>query len=517
MHRTRLVDTGVALGAAVFVLAVTWPALGPSSVWIDDAWVALAAKADSPAQLGQTMITAHGFTAINALWLRLAGVHGVAVQALPLLFGMAAPGAAWIALRRWARWTTPAALLATVLVATSPLVLTFATRVKQYTLDVVLAALLSAAALALARRPEDGRGRWWLTAGGIGSIIFSAATASVAGAAVLVAFVAAAAHAAGGWRSVRWPHLRSVGGPLAVFVGVALLWAGLVLRTTIPEGMYTFWRNQFLPVDEGAGAVVDAVGTGFVDVVEAVLGLPASVALPLAALGVVTGIVRRHLALVGMVALPVAASLMLSALQRAPWGGGRTESHLVLAFALAVAALALPARGEDEATGEERPSRRRPGSVLAVVLVGAVALVAAAGLERPSYPREDLRPLLADLEDGIADDEVILVYPFARLAYALYTPSDVTFKPNPGSSVGYALDIEDPRVRLLPAWRRDVTMYPPIVADLTDGACGVWLPASHSFPDDLGAIEASLADLGYDRIRDWTAEGASLSHWRRCP
>ncbi len=519
----HLLDALVPLLLGTFVIAAAWPALAPSSVWIDDAWVALAAKASSPSQFWETTITAHGFTALLAGWLRtvgLAGLGGAAPQALPLLFGFAAPGALWLGLRRWCHWPVPPALVAAGLVATSPLVVTFSTRVKQYTLDVLLAALLTTFAIGITHH-FTARRQWQLSVGGTVSIVLSAATASVAGAAVLVAWGAAAVaaatrgdadgHAHGGTLTdVRPPHLLSTVRPVAAFGAFALAWQFLVLSHTIPEGMYTFWRAQFLPVADGPGAVATATWQGLQDVSAATIALPVGLVLALAAIGMWRN--RWACPAIGaMLVVPVLASITLALLQRAPWGGGRTDSHLVVALAVAVGAAFFGPMGEEK-SWIPRPfmfGRVAPGLVAAFVLLWAGFLV-----ERPTYPQEDLRPLLTILEDGIADDEVILVYPFARLAYALYTPAPVTFKPNEGSSVGYALDIEDDRVVLLPGWRRDPTQYAPIVADLTSGTCGVWLPASH-VSDDLDDVKAALTSAGFTQVEDsWGGNGATLSHWR---
>ncbi len=514
----RRLDLLVPVVLGVLVGWATWPALAPSSVWIDDAWVVLAAKADSPSQLLQTIITAHGFMVLLWGWLNTVGIDGLggaAPQVLPLVFGMAAPGALWLGLRRWCHWDVAPALVSAGMVATSPLVITFSSRVKQYTLDVLLAALLTTFAIGLTHHFTTRR-RWVLTAGACASIVMTAATASVAGAAVVVAWGAAATAATGDGMvtSVRWREARATSAPTAVFGAFALLWQFAVLSHTIPEGMYTFWRSQFLPVADGPGAVATATWAGLGDVAAATIALPVAVVLVLTAIGIWRN--RWACSAIGaMVVLPILASIVLSLLQRAPWGGGRTDSHLVVALAVGVGAAftgSLRSEGLWSRLTSALPSRVA-GVVPAVA--GLVLLAfAATDVERPEYPQEDLRPLLAVLEDGIADDETILVYPFARLAYAVYTPADVTFKPNEGSSVGYALDIEDDRVVLLPAWRRDPTQYAPIVADATRDTCGVWLPASH-VSSDLTDIKAALASAGFAQVGEsWGGNGATLSHWR---
>lgn len=513
-----LTELAVMLAGAAVVLWGTWHALAPGSLWIDDAWVALAAKAQGPSQLAATMITAHGFVVLLAGWMGLAGTQGLAPQFLPLVFGMLAPGLLFLGLRRAARWPMAAATLATVMVATSPLVVTFSGRVKQYTLDVVLAAALTSAALAIAAAPTRRR-LWSLTAASLGALAMSAATAGVGAAAMLVGVVALLVEEAGGAAKVRVRHLGAVLGPSLAFAGVGAAWGLGVLARTIPPGMYAFWEAEFLPVDEGVRATMSAIGNGFFGVADAMSPLAPGWLQALAAAGLLWAAWTRP-PLAVMISVPALVTLTLSALQRAPWGGGRTESQLVVAFAVAVAALVLPRpRREQDRAGIPatpvitalRRAHAGAGALLAVIVAGAVLT----HVERPTYPQQDLQPLLVQMETRIADDEVVLVYAFSRYAYGLYTPAPVTFKPNPGNSIGYAITVDDPRVRLLPSHRGNPSLYLETVAGLVNGACGVWFASSHIRDDERSIIGEAVAAAGF--ILDGTpldAPGAEVSHWR---
>jgi hypothetical protein len=64
--------------------------LGPSSLWFDDAWVALVARM-SAGQLTQVGMTSFGFQVILWIWLHLVGFSEVGAQLIPFLAGYLGP------------------------------------------------------------------------------------------------------------------------------------------------------------------------------------------------------------------------------------------------------------------------------------------------------------------------------------------------------------------------------------------------------------------------------------------
>ena len=139
---------------------------------------------------------------------------------------------------------------------------------------------------------------------------------------------------------------------------------------------------------------------------------------------------------------------------------GRTDVYLYPGLALLVA-VALdelhgsPVRG----LGGRRGGGRRPG----------------AGSRHAIYPPEDVRPLIAEIEDRARPDEVVLVYSATRWAYGLYTREPVAFQ-GPDHLPGFNLEIRSTRPRPRPA-RDEPARYGPRSSTPSPAGPVWWSPA----------------------------------------
>ena len=483
----------LAAALALVVLAGVLRAapLGASSLWLDDAWVALVSRADSLGDLRLVSLTAPGFSLVLAGWMAATGGSAAAAQLLPFLFAAVAPGALYlVAARRGAPPVVAGA--AGAFLAVAPLGIDFATRVKQYSLDALLGAALLGLGWWVAELPDERR-RWaWLTGAGVAAMVLTAGV-------VPVALGALAAGGLAAWRGGSGARrLAVVSG--AVFAGVGGAWWALVLRPAVNDALRTYWEGHYLQVDDGVATAVREVPRVLGDVLAAASPLPVWASAVLLAGGVTWLALRRRL-VAALVVVPLLVGLVLAALQLAPLGGGRTDHHLFPVVALGMA-FAL------------EPTWRRRSVALGVAAALAVALAVTVPAPRP-YPQEDLRPLVERLERELRSDDTVLVYPSAVWAYALYADLPIDVVADPGSIWRWRPEFLDPRVAVLRPHRDEPERYgPEVAAAVADAGDTVWLVASHH-REDIGAIEAALRAEGLAPVDEWRERGARITRWER--
>lgn len=361
------------------------------------------------------------------------------------------------------RLSPAAALTAAIVVASAPVLVTYAGRVKPYTADVALSAIvLGAAAMA------DRRSRWWaFVAVSVVAVVVSATTAvTVVGAGLVAAL-----------RSPRaaWP-------PLLAGAAAGGAWWLLVLDDADNEGLRDFWRDHHTleRAPDAAAALVPLPG----DAALVVLGLAAAAAL----------VLRPRVALLAVA--PIAVAVALGVAGAIPLGGGRTDAHLLPAVAVLVAAVvdAVPLR------------------LLAAAAVAVVALLRASDPE--PYPAEDVGPLVAAVEAAATEDQRIVVYSSARWAYALETAAPVDLLDSDREANGFEVAVDDDRVAILPRLRDEPERYPDAIDAAVGDASTVWLVVSHPGPD-VADLEAALAAAGFTASERDARPGAELSRWER--
>lgn len=482
----------VSVALVVAGALIRLPPLGPSSLWLDDAWLALATRAESLGEVATVGVTAPGFAVALAAVVAVFGFSSAAAQALPFALGVAAPPVLYLLGRR-SGFGRGAALAGAALLLAAPLHIVYSGRVKPFTADAVLAAVVLFCGWRVVERPGDGR-RWgWLALAALASVAVSAAVAASVAGAYLAGLVAAAR---GGGARRLGPALAS----LAAFAGFAGLWWWVVIGPASTPSLRAYWADHYIELAAGPGAAAADLATALTNLVDGFSGLPVGLsALLLGASVVYVGARRPPLAV--LLVTPLAVSTALAAVQIAPLGGGRTDIHLYPSLALLVAA------------GVHLLSTRAPAPAWVAPAV-VVALVAGTVRPAPPYPEEDLRPLVALVEAEARAGDLVAVYSASRWAYALYTSAPVDIRPDAASANGFAVRIDHPAVEVLEPHREDPSRYGPVLDRLVQGRDRLWLVASHLGPD-VPVIEAMLAERGYEAVRTERRPGAVLELWVR--
>jgi hypothetical protein len=417
--------------------------LAPSSLWIDDAWAALVVKAHGAHDVLLAGVTAPGFAILLKGWLAAAGFSELNAQLLPFVAGvLTAPFLFLVA--RWMGVGRLGATIGALALAGSVVHMTYSTRVKQYTLD----GLVALAVLALAWwlvRDVGNRRRWWLFAvGSVVAIVLSSPAIAVVTSSLVVA-VAVLVRA----RKSR----RAALPPVVVIVGFIGAWWWLMLRPRVNGALKEYWSGYFIPRDEGVGRALfiaardakdvfaGAVPPNVTSATVAALSVPVAVAVLLLA--------RRYVAALLFVVAPMGLAVALAAVDGVPLGTGRTDIYLYPGIALAIA-MAV----------HELEQRWRRATVAAVCLV----LVAQVIVFKPvlPYPARDVGPLVAELEQRAAGTDGVLVRPDDDFAFALYTTWPVTFR-EANAVTGFAVAIERPNVHV-----------PLLVPNGSDGRTETW-------------------------------------------
>lgn len=487
----RPADAFVAVALAVAAAALRIGPLGTSSLWLDDAWTALVVRTHSWSQAADLAVTAPGFALLLRAWLTAVGFTETAAQLPALAFSVVCPPTIYLVAAA-AGIRRVAAAVGGLLLLIAPAHLTFATRVKQYTLDALLAAALIGLAWRVIDAPADRR-RWvWLVAGAAAATMLSAAVAPVVAGAFLAGLVAA-------WRD----HARPVRLGLlaaATYGAMGLAWYLAVLRPSISPVLRAYWREEYIDTTAGPFEAAMDLWRGIAGLLEAFSGLPPTVTGITLAAAVVAVLVSRP-ALGLLLASPVAVAAILATLRLAPLGGGRTDIALLPGLAL-LAALAVDRAGAAD---------RRAGAGLAVVAVAAGALTGPA--PRP-YPQHDVRPLVAEMEAALAPGDAVLVYSATRWAYGLYTRFEVAFPDDATQATGFDVAVSDRRVHILDPQRQHPQRYAPDLRDGTRGATRVWLLAS-GWREDLVVLEHLLSEQGLREVSRRARPGALLVRWER--
>lgn len=473
-----------------------WPGLDPGTLWLDDAWVALVGRADTWADFGRIVVTAPLHTSL--VWLALLPVDGVSELAaqLPAWTAAVATPAVTYALLRRLGTSTPAALAAATVVTVAPVHVLYATRVKPYTLDALLAVVLLYLAVRVLREPS--RSRWVrLVAVALGATLASSLLAIVSAGAVGVP--ALAGLVAGGERRSR----AAVG--VAAYLGGAGSWWLMVLRRTVRPGLTAYWADHFVPLDDPAVArTVVAEGTS--SILASIAPLPVVVT-GVGVLAVVVLLALRSRWLPLLLVVPVLTALTLAVLDQAPWGGGRTDTYLVGVLAIGVG-LALDGLALDGVAS------RRAVAVSAAGIVGVALVAAGLAWGRPGYPEHDVRAFVEQVDAVAAPGEPVVVYPATRWAYALYTDRPVSLVDDPSTANGFEPRVDDDQVVVLPPLRDTPERYLEHLEAATAGADRVWLVASH-WASDLGVLQEQMDGLGFAVETRDERRGALLTQYVR--
>jgi hypothetical protein len=390
--------TGSALRIAPFLI--------DRSLWLDEAKLALNVLERSPAQLFDPLdydqAAPVGFLLLEKRAVMAFGEGERALRLVPLIAGL---GALWLFPLAARRWLSPIeSLLALALFALAQPLVYYATEVKPYSVDVLVAlALLWAAGRALDARPHALAS---LIAIGVAGVWLSYPAIFVAAGVGLTLVLSA------GLRGDRRRATR-LAAAAAAWVASFIIHYALVLRRSDPKGyLARFWSEGYPPLPPGSLAdLLWPVRTFFGFFVDPCgLGLAG-----LAAAAFVMGAWRYRRSDPAGLALLVSPGLftLLAALVRRypfPTSGSLDSYPLAgrVVLFLAPSAMILVAAGVGAVARAADRERRVLAGVMAAFLLAALAVEA---VSRPAHGirLHELRPLVAALaRDGRPGDSLVL-------------------------------------------------------------------------------------------------------------
>ncbi len=333
------------------------------------------------------------------------GSSELALRALPLAASVAALAVLLVLLRR--HLDARAGLITVALCATSPWLIYYATEVKQYSTDVLVAELILLAGSTVWRRRYDTASCVGLALVGMVALFCSHATLFVLAPVGLV---------------LAWPVLRDRNqARLVRLLAVAAAWAltlipvYLIFDRSLDDNAYLrhFWAQAFLPIpptdNAGLQRWVTSLATLF-GMLSGVNGLTVVLA-PLAVAGMVV-LWRRNRGVLAVLLGPWVLVVIASSFKLYP-----ATERLVLFLVPLLAVLVGTGTGALFAW-------IRPRSEMAAVLVVAVVLVlnSAVTLRRITHPvqEEELRPLLTEMRAEFRPGDAIYVNQTAVPAFDYY-------------------------------------------------------------------------------------------------
>jgi 4-amino-4-deoxy-L-arabinose transferase-like glycosyltransferase len=333
------------------------------------------------------------------------GSSELALRAIPLLAAIAALVLAFVLVRRHLDQT--AGLVALCLCAGSPWLVYYASEVKQYSVDVLMAELVVLAASQVWRTGYDRRSCAWLALAGAVAIPCSHAATFVLGTAGLV---------------LAWPALRRRDtARIRRLAGVAVVWMLVWIpmylafdrRLDNDAFLRQFWANAFLPLPPTDHAGLSRWGTSIVTYYGMLSGNAGLtwVFAPLTIVGIVV-LWQRQRGVLAMVLGPWLAVVVASSVQLYP-----ATERLVLFLVPAVAVLV------GVGTAEVARWLRVRSEMLGLAAIALVLILnSAVTLHRVIEPAqiEELRPLLGHLQAQIQPADAVYVMPTAVPTFDYY-------------------------------------------------------------------------------------------------
>jgi hypothetical protein len=389
-----------------------------------------------------------------------------------------------------------AALVAGGILTLSPVHVLYATRLKQYSFDALLAVAVIAAALWLWSRPAS-RARWALLLGVCtAAALFSAST-------VPVGIVAMGASA---WRGLRSEAGRSVRHlALAVPAAYALVMAAYatVVLGSVPPQLHALWEPGFVDAS-GPGRLLSTAW----DVVSAFAagllyrrGPVGPLLLAVAAVGAVA--YRRDLAVLAVG--PLAVAFALAVARRAPFGGGRTDAYLYPGVALAVA---LAVQKAIDAGWLARVGERLVHGAVAVGVVAFALTAGRAHVRHNPYPGTDMAGLQVAVARQQEPGDGIVVTPFSRYPWALYGDARPIVDLSSRFTTGFTVRDRSPDTLIVEAEYVEEGYDPAVVVPFAERHRRVWYVATDSPLSDTPA-EAQVREGDAERLlldRGWRVE-----------
>lgn len=499
----------VFLLAAGLLLLSIWlrrDGLNPSSLFHDDAWVAVMHRL-SWNQFGDVDFTTTGFSAGLKAWLDVVGFSNLKIQLPIFVAAIALAPATFLVLRR--KLHVVPALTAALLLAISPVHAEYAVRVKQYSIEAILTLVAIALAWEVIERPDIGR-RWTrLAVFSMVAVItsFSMIFSVVPACAGAVASIATMERGSESMRALlESAGLTAIRRMVPLGIGV-FFWFVLIVRPNLNDQLKNFWVDFYLPTDAGVRGFLSTLRILSIQMFEGFAPLPgALIAVLLGSAGI--ALLFRKPALTIVLAGPYLAMVLASTLERAPLGGLRTD--IILYPTLAV----LIATGLHElwvfATSRSQIVGAATGELLGVLAIGVICVGLLRVEPSPPYPVEDLAPLVAELDERWQEGDSLLLYYAGVYHYTVY--SDVDFEIYTGPAP-FGVTLDSPELVQMGSHRSDHELYRPYIADADELGDRMWFLVAHPCSCDISTITEMIRES--ERIPTWDEQlrGASLTLW----
>jgi len=478
--------------------------LGPPALRVDDAWVALISR-HSWRDIWWTSLTSVGFRAIIGAFIQIFGDSTTAAQLFPFVAGLATIPATYFVARKLYTHKV-SALFSAAVVAASPLLVTYSTRVKQYTGDALLTLSIVASVIWVLENPRQSK-RWWLlTLVSCLSIAFSGQLLLVVGPAVAASIICS-------WESRReW--IRVTFPALVILVTSSAFWYLAILKPVASsDELLRMWGNNYIVTDKGLIPAATSFARGVYRLVEGAIGGSRFTLIGAGVLFVSALVWRRTAAL--LLLLPVLAAIVAAAAGRAPIGA-RTDCYLVPLIALVMA------MGFDSLFRPNLhaiPPTLQPCSKYFAIALGISVLVIALPkrITPTPYQLQDVRSLTKIWEQHRTENDALIVYPGAQYGFALYSNEKLAVRPR---RPPFTVSSTDPRITIL-AWelRDEPERYMEEVRKSVDSTTDrVWVLAAHTWKGDVPSLKRAVTALGFSQQSVWTTNGdAELTLYTRIP
>lgn len=488
---------------SVFGFTLRVSPLPPSSLFLDDAWVAYAAQAPI-SEVAWMGLTAPGFLYLAKFIFLIFGFSEFTALLLPFVFGVGVGGFGYRTLCLVTN--RPFAFIGGLALSVAPLNVEYSTHMKQYTFDSFAALVV----LYLVVRTQATRSITKQLAAIVLftffiGISFQTVFIAVAGSLVLMIYAV---------RKGEYP--RSEVSLLLLGFGLQLVATGLiyvfVIRDTVTSELSQYWESGYASNSRGLFSSLTTVATKFLDSVGSQFPVDYLILTILVlVLLIVSVFSRKDIFLVS--SSPIGASLLLSFAGLAPLGEGRTDSYLLVPIVvLSVSGLYRFWIFVESRLARLTRCRGYPQRIVGVLLPAmcSVILLMASSFA-PDYPREDLKPLVQIWSEKKESGDATIVYYGAAYAFALY--SEVPSVVVPGGTP-FWLEFLDEDVILQRSHRSVPSQYLKYAKRAASQSDRIWLLGSHLCACDWGEINRQLrVDLGAHLVEEITLNGASLSLW----
>jgi len=431
-ERPRLFDV-LALTAIVGLgLWTRIPGFSRYDLWFDDAWAALPAKV-SFASANKMVATTPAYSLAMREWLRTGPKTTLWAQTPSFVFAMVGIVAIYFLVRYFA-FSRTFGLLASLTIAAGPVTSLYATRMKEYAADFLIACVILGLAERWRRDPTWRRAAPIGIAGSLGLLV-SAQTLLVTGAVLCMMAISCFAD-----RS-RWRQVLAT----ASIVGLTVVIGEVLWFRHIVPNLSANWtaKGYMLNLESAHTAyfsithMLSGLGHGFLGLVipysfnpQATSGLAViwsgvvGVALlGLIALGLVPAVKtwRNGPGPLVAPALVLFAAIAGAVAQMTPFGGGRTDEVLYPALVVLVCG------GITWLKLRFSPSQMLSWSLAAVT---ALSLVVFGALHTARYPEVDLRSIAAQLGPKLLPGDRVVVDGYGSFTWANddLSPCRVNFK-----------------------------------------------------------------------------------------